>query len=284
MEREKGEYIRREAERLLREEKLLISSTTPNTKTELLIKSGRAYDKVGDHSDSDNDINMNPSRSRKMEYDPETGCYRRIVPLDFDNDRVEDIVRNEMKKTEVKMQLKTEQPAWKKAEEKEGGSRPDTSLEDLTVSSKTSEDGSTPHYISGNGIQTEYQFTVKEQTSLESTPPAKNDEFEDEEIRKAGEAIKAKFDEDRKKFERDPEDVKMSETTKRTYERRRRSDDDPERKKSREEGKERSMALEQRIKDMEERRARMLRRSSGIMARRNILLFVEVRLSNLSLV
>lgn len=264
MEREKGEYIRREAERLLREEKLLSSSSpTPSARTELVIKSGRAYDRLDNNSDPEHDINMNPSRSKKMEYDPDTGCYRRIVPLDFEDEKVEDIVQKEMKKSVVTMTLQTDKPAWKKSEEKERGSKPDSSLEDLTLNSNTSEGDAMPHYLSGDAIQTEYQFTVKEESTVESSLPEKNGEFEDEEIKKAGEAIKAKFDGDRKKFEREPEDVTMSETTKRSYERRRRSDDDPEKKKPREDTKERSMSLEKKIKDMEERRARMLRRSSG---------------------
>ncbi|KAK3749209.1 hypothetical protein QZH41_006339 [Actinostola sp. cb2023] len=279
LEREKGEYIRREAERLLREDKFLsYPQPKPNLRTEFLIQSpqGRAYDQVTDQSHynqnaryaKDLDDKMNPSRSKKMEYDPETGCYRRIVPLDFAEQKVEDIVKTEMNKAEVKMKLRSDKPAWKQAEDKEHGSNPDSSLEDLTLEASANEAETTPHYISGDSIKTEYKFTMKEEIQTESSPGGeeKNGEFADEEIRKAGEAIKAKFDEDRMKFEHDSGDITMSERemTKRSYERRRRSsEDDPDRKKAREDAKERSLSLEKKIKDMEERRARMLRRSSG---------------------
>lgn len=251
IEKEKGDYIRKEAERLLREEKLLNNSTA-NKRTEFLIQTpqGRVYDQVS----VDTDDKMNNLRSKKMEYDPETGCYRRIVPLDFD-EKVEDIVKSEMKKSEMKLKLKSDQP-WRDAEDKEKGSTPDLSLDDIKLSKSADNDGM-PHYLSGGDIQTEYQFTTKQTTNVESTSTQRNGDLKDEEIRKAGEAIKAKFDEDRKKFE-----IDSDERTKRSLERRRRSSDD-QNSKAREDTKERSLSLEKKIKDMEERRARMMRRASG---------------------
>ncbi|XP_048587859.1 trichohyalin isoform X2 [Nematostella vectensis] len=246
-EKEKKEYIRREAERLLREERLIAEPGNKSTSISIQSPQGWIFEDINiDPDDPESVAKM--QRQRTMEYDAESGCYRRVVPLDFEDKHIEDVVATKIRKSE------SDEPPWRQPETKERGSRPDDPLEDAFV--ERGGDNKPPVYVSGGLIRTEYKFSVSQEATVESTPDS---EFNDDDIRRAGEAMKAKFQEDRQRFQQegDVEGIVFSEKSPSSTERRRSSGGDTDIN----EKKTRSLSLEKRLRGMEERRARLFGRN-----------------------
>ncbi len=255
-EKEKREYIRQEAERLLREEKLLetqrtnqdsTSSTTEiitKYRTEVIIQSPERENaplkEITDQTDSEDmegvatekEQQARSQRKKMMVYDPETGCYRKAQ----DDDKENTLVEKKTERVEYRFRLRSDEKPRKTTEAKDSSSKPDKVSEDVTVSMEPVQ-YSTEQTIVLNG---------KERSRSQGR---EGDAGDEEDLKKAGDIMKAKFEEGRKRFEQEPVERKRSDSSKQRTTRTT-SDD----------------SLEDKIKEMEKRRERLLLRGpSGSM-------------------
>ena len=256
-EKEKRDYIRQEAERLLREEKLLEADrtkqdtqptrselTTQVTQPEIITKYRTeviipAVESVRERSPSNNSSSQTESvemagvargkeisarsKSRKMMvYDPETGCYRKKS----ENEDEEGVVSpTKTERVEYRFRPLSDEKRGKPSQEKDSSSKPDEASEDQ---------GSTE--------------TVRTEQSIMINGKNKSRSEEDEEnLKIAGDIMKAKFVEGRKKFEQEPTERKKS---------------DPSRQRTTRATSEDS--LEEKIREMEKRRERLLLRGPSM--------------------
>lgn len=249
-EKEKREYIRQEAERLLREEKLLESqrrnqdsvSSAPEIiaryRTEVIIPSpereNASLKEITDQTESEDmegatekERQTRNQRRKMMVYDPETGCYRKAQ----DDDEENTVVETKTERVEYRFRLRSDEKPRKTTEAIDTSSKPDKASEDVTVSMEPVK-YSTEQTIVLNG---------KERSRSQGREGDARDEEED--LKKAGDIMKAKFEEGRKRFEQEPVERKRSDSS-RQRTTRTTSDD----------------SLEEKIKEMEKRRERLLLR------------------------
>lgn len=268
-EKEKRDYIRQEAERLLREEKLLESDRTkqgsqpseekllesewtkqesqPSApefvttyRTEVIIP---AVDSVkestplkeitsqGEFDDMEGVVSEKElsarSKSRKMMvFDPETGCYRKKSESE---DKENTAFDAKTERVEYRFRLRSDEKRGKATEAKDSSSKPDKASTDIQVAMEPS-------------VSTEQSIMINGKNK--SQGEAEGDE---EDLKKAGDIMKAKFEEGRKKFEQEPLERKGSDSSKQRTTRRT-SDD----------------SLEEKIKEMEKRRERLLQRGPSM--------------------
>ena len=249
-EKEKREYIRQEAERLLREEKLLESrrrnqdsvSSAPEIitryRTEVIIPSPERENaplkEITDQTEpedmegaTEKERQARSQRRKMMVYDPETGCYRKAQ----DDDKENTVVETKTERVEYRFNIRSDEKPRKTTEAIDASSKPDKASEDVTVSMESMQ-YSTEQTIVLNG---------KERSRSQGHEGDARDEEED--IKKAGDIIKAKFEEGRKRFEQEPVERNRSDSS-RQRTTRATSDD----------------SLEEKIKEMEKRRERLLLR------------------------
>ena len=167
-------------------------------------------------------------RRKMMVYDPETGCYRKAQ----DDDKENTVVETKTEKVEYRFHLRSDEKPRKTTEAKDASSKPDKASEDVTVSMEAVQ-YSTEQTIVLNG---------KERSRSQGHEGDARDEEED--IKKAGDIMKAKFEEGRKRFEQEPVERKRSDPSRQRMTRSTSSDD----------------SLEEKIKEMEKRRERLLLR------------------------
>ena len=247
-EKEKKEYIRQEAERLLREEKLLESqwtnqcstSASPEIvttyRTEVIIPSPeRENAPLRENTDqtesedmegvaSEKERQTRSQRRKMMVYDPETGCYRKAQ-----SDEENPVVETKTERVEYRFRLKSDEKPRKATEDKDSSSKPDKASEDVTVSMEP--------------VQYSTEQTIVLNGKERSRSQGREDDAGDEEdLKKAGDIMKARFEEGRKRFEQEPVERKRSDPSK---QRTRAPSDD---------------SLEDKIKEMEKRRERLLLR------------------------
>lgn len=251
-EKEKREYIRQEAERLLREEKLLEAERTkqepqvfcsevttqeshalsPDSattyRTEVIIpsvqsvKENSPLQEISDQVESDDMEGVFTEKERRnknrkmMVFDPETGCYRKRS----DSDDKENVTSPEVKteRVEYRFHLRSDEKRGKATEAKDSPSKPDEVSEDFPVS-----------------VRTEQSIAIHGKNRLRS------EDGNEEDLKKAGDVMKAKFEEGRKTFEEEPYERKRSDSSKQRTARQI-SDD----------------SLEEKIREMEKRRERLL--------------------------
>ena len=176
---------------------------------------------------TENERQARSQRRKMMVYDPETGCYRKAQ----DDDKENTVVETRTEKVEYRFHIRSDEKPRKTTEAKDASSKPDKASEDVTVSMEAVQ-YSTEHTIVLNG---------KERSRSQGHEGDAKDEEED--IKRAGDIMKAKFDEGRKRFEQEPVERKRSDPSK---QRTTRSTSDD--------------SLEEKIKEMEKRRERLLLR------------------------
>ena len=249
-EKEKREYIRQEAERLLREEKLLESqrrnqdsvSSAPEIitryRTEVIIPSpereNASLKEITDKTEpedmegaTENERQARSQRRKMMVYDPETGCYRKAQDEDEENT----VVETKTEKVEYRFHLRSDEKPRKTTEAIDASSKPDKASEDVTISMESVQ------------YSTEQTIVLNGKERSRSQGDEGDARGEEEDIKRAGDIMKAKFEEGRKRFEqelveRNRSDSSRQRTTRAT------SDD----------------SLEEKIKEMEKRRERLLLR------------------------
>jgi len=247
-EKEKREYIRQEAERLLREEKLLEAqkrnqdsvSSAPDIitryRTEVIIPSPERENaplkEITDQTESDDmesgtERQTRNQRRKMMVYDPETGCYRKAQ----DDDKENTVVETKTEKVEYRFHLRSDEKPRKTTEAKDASSKPDKASEDVTVSMEAVQ------------YSTEQTIVLNGKGRSRSQGRDGDAKDEEEDIKRAGDIMKAKFEEGRKRFEQEPVERKRSDSS-RQRTTRATSDD----------------SLEEKIKEMEKRRERLLLR------------------------
>ena len=251
-EKEKREYIRQEAERLLREEKLLEAqrpnqgsiSSSPEIvtyRTEVIIPSPVKENvvplkEITDQTESEEmagvvsekELDARRQRRKLMEYDPETGCYRK---KSIGDDKENTVVETKTERVEYRFRLRSDENTRKTTETKDSSSKPDKASDDITVSMAPVKSYSTEQTIVLNG---------EEKSKRKSH---EGDAKDEEDLKKAGDIMKAKFEEGRKKFEQEPVERKRSDSSR---QRTTRTTSDG--------------SLEDKIKEMEKRRERLLLR------------------------
>lgn len=251
-EKEKRDYIRQEAERLLREEKLLESekfkqSSQPSSpevtkqepqplnsdivtsyRTEVIIPSVGTVNKNSptketaeqqresdnmDDSISERELSARSKSRKMMVFDPETGCYRKKSE---NEDQENTFTESKKERVEYRFRLRSDEKPEKATDAKDSSSKQDKASEDIQV------------------IRTEQSVTINGKNK------SRDDEGDEEDVKKAGEIMKAKFEKGRKKFEEEPFERKRNEPT--TVRTARQASDD---------------SLEEKIKEMEKRRERL---------------------------
>ena len=249
-EKEKREYIRQEAERLLREEKLLDADRgkqeyqdcqparseeteqesqpanleiVTNYRTEVIIPAVESRKEnsplkeiASQESDemagviSEKELSARSKSRKMMVFDPDTGCYRKKSDVEDEESTTTEI---KTERVEYRFRLRSDEKRGIPTEMKDLSSKQDKTSEDIQVSMT-------------NG---------KNKTRKE--------EEDEEDLKKAGDALKAKFEEGRKKFEEEPAQRKKS---------------DPSRQRTTRATSDES--LEEKIREMEKRRERLLLR------------------------
>ena len=165
-------------------------------------------------------------RRKMMVYDPETGCYRKAP----DDDKENTVVEKKTERVEYRFRLRSDEKPRKTTEAKDSSSKPDKASEDVTVSMEP--------------VQYSTEQTIVLNGKERSRSQGREGEAADEEdLKKAGDIMKAKFEEGRKRFEQEPAERKRSDSSKQRTTRTT-SDD----------------SLEDKIKEMEKRRERLLLR------------------------
>ena len=249
-EKEKREYIRQEAERLLREEKLLEAqrrnqdsvSSTPEVitsyRTEVIIPSPERENaplkEITDQTEledmegvTEKERQARSQKRKMMVYDPETGCYRKAQ----DDDKENTVVETKTEKVEYRFHLRSDEKPRKTTEAKDTSSKPDKASEDVTVSMEAVQ------------YSTEQTIVLNGKGRSRSQRREGDARDEEEDIKRAGDIMKAKFEEGRKRFEQETVERKRSDSS-RQRTTRSTSDD----------------SLEEKIKEMEKRRERLLLR------------------------
>ena len=154
------------------------------------------------------------SKSRKMMvFDPETGCYRKKSE---NEDQENTFTESKRERVEDRFSLRSDEKPEKATEAKDSSSKPNKASEDIQV------------------ITTEQSITINGKNK------SRSDEGDEEDLKKAGEIMKAKFEKGRKKFDEEPFERKRNEPT--TVRTARQTSDD---------------SLEEKIKEMEKRRERL---------------------------
>ena len=250
-EKEKRDYIRQEAERLLREEKLLESekikqSSQPSSpevtkqepqplnsdivtsyRTEVIIpfvetvyknspSKETAEQRESDNMDgsiSERELSARSKSRKMMVFDPETGCYRKKSE---NEDQENTFTESKKERVEYRFRLRSDEKPEKATDAKDLSSKPDKASEDIQV------------------IRTEQSVTINGKNK------SRGDEGDEENLKKAGEIMKAKFEKGRKKFEEEPFERERNDP--KTVRTARQSSDD---------------SLEEKIKEMEKRRERL---------------------------
>ena len=248
-EKEKREYIRQEAERLLREEKLLeaqrrdqdSASSAPEIitryRTEVIIPSPERENaplkEITDQTEpedmegaTEKERQARSQRRKMMVYDPETGCYRKAQ----DDDKENTVVETRTEKTEYRFHLRSDEKPRKTTEAKDASSKPDKASEDVAVSME--------------GVQYSTEQTIVLNGKERSRSQGYDTGDKEEDIKRAGDIMKAKFEEGRKRFDQEPVERKRSDLSRQRMTRSTSSDD----------------SLEEKIKEMEKRRERLLLR------------------------
>lgn len=257
-EKEKRDYIRQEAERLLREEKLLEADRTKQDtqpsrseltkqvtqpeiitkyRTEVIIpavesvRESPPLNNISSQSDSDEmagvvgekELSARTKSRKMMVYDPETGCYRKKSETE---DQEGAVSPTKTERVEYRFRPRSDEKREKPTEAKDSSSKPDSASEDQ---------------VSMETVRTEQSFMINGKNK------SRSDEGDEENLKKAGDIMKAKFEEGRKKFEQEPMERKKS---------------DPSRQRTTKATSEES--LEEKIREMEKRRERLLLRGPSM--------------------
>lgn len=171
---------------------------------------------------TDKELQARSQRRKMMEYDPETGCYRKIAK---DDDKENTVLEPKTERVEYRFRLRSDEKPRKPTEVKDSSSKPDKASEDITVSMEPT------------------QYSTEQTIVLNGKERTRSKDGDEEDLKKAGDIMKAKFEEGRKKFEPEPVARKRSDSSKQRTTRAT-SDD----------------SLEEKIKEMEKRRERLLLR------------------------
>ena len=260
-EKEKRDYIRQEAERLLREEKLLEADRTKQDsqpsrseltkqvtqplspeiitkyRTEVIIpavesvRESSLLNNISSQTDSDEmagvvgekELSARTKSRKMMVYDPETGCYRKKSETE---DQEGAVSPTKTERVEYRFRPRSDDKRGKPTEAKDSSSKPDKASEEQ---------------VSMETVRTEQSFMINGKNK------SRSDEGDDENLKKAGDIMKAKFEEGRKKFEQEPMEPKKS---------------DPSRQRTTRATSEES--LEEKIREMEKRRERLLLRGPSM--------------------
>lgn len=166
-------------------------------------------------------------RRKMMVYDPETGCYRKAQ----DDDKENTLVETKTEKVEYRFHLRSDEKPRKTTEAKDASSKPDKASEDVTVSMEAVE------------YSTEQTIVLNGKERSRSQGREGDARGEEEDIKRAGDIMKAKFEEGRNRFEQEPVERKRSDSSR--HRTTRSTSDD---------------SLEEKIKEMEKRRERLLLR------------------------
>ena len=173
---------------------------------------------------TEKELSARTKNRKMMVFDPETGCYRKKSETE---DMENTVTETKTERVEYRFRLRSDERGGTDTETKDSFSKPDKASEDIKVSM--------------DPVSTEQTIVIN------GKKRSRSEEGDGEDLKKAGDVMKAKFEEGRKKFEQEPLERKGGDSSKQSTSKRM-SDD----------------ALEEKIREMEKRRERLLLRGPSM--------------------